>query len=181
MKRLRALWLLLLGLGAIGSAAIAAPLTMVKALIPVSDGVNLANPKLIPGAVLDYTITVTNPAVNGLIPVQVIRGVTVDDTLPADVKMRVADIGTAGSGPVEFMDGSLLGLGLLGSNLSLTYTALRNPDDGVFFSTNGSDFDYQPTPDADGYDSRIKAVRVRLTGTQAAGSNIRLRFRVGVR
>ena len=50
---MRAACLIVLGL--VGPAA-AAPLTVVKASSTVSDGVNTANPKAIPGAMVDYTL-----------------------------------------------------------------------------------------------------------------------------
>ena len=53
--------------------------------------------------------------------------------------------------------------------------------DGVDFSTDGIDWTYVPVADATGCDANVRAIRVRLTGTQAAASGFRLRYRVIVR
>lgn len=169
-------WLMMFAL-AVAVPSQAAPLGVVKARTVVSDGVDAINPKAIPGAVVDYTLTVTNPAANALATV---GAVVVTDPLPAGVKLRVADLGAAGSGPVEFVDGNLLGLGLLGSGLTFGYTSLASTTDSVDFSTDGVTFTYVPVADANGYDARVRAVRVRLTGSQAASSGFRLRFRTAI-
>jgi uncharacterized repeat protein (TIGR01451 family) len=156
----------------------AAPLSVSKASVVISDGVNTTNPKAIPGAAVDYTITVTNPATNTLVTV---AGMVVTDPLPAGVKLRVTDLGGAGSGPVEFVDGNLLGLGLLGSGLSFGFASLASSTDSIDFSTDGVRWTYVPVADASGCDPAVRAIRVRLSGNQAAGSGFRLRFRVAVR
>jgi uncharacterized repeat protein (TIGR01451 family) len=169
--------LLAVALACTGPAA-AAPLTVSKASVVVADGVDLANPKAIPGAAVDYTILVANPGANTLATV---GRVTVTDPLPAGVKLRVADLGAAGSGPVEFVDGNLLGLGLLGSGLSFVFASLGSSADGVDFSADGVSWGYVPVPDASGCDPAVRAIRVRLSGNQVAGSGFRLRFRVVVK
>ena len=155
----------------------AASLVVTKTATVVADGVNAANPKALPGALVDYALTVTNPAGNALATV---AGVTVVDPLPAAVKLRV--IGLDGNaGPIEFADGNLLGLGLLGSGLALSFVSLASTADGVDFSTDGIDWTYVPVPDAAGFDARVRAIRVRLAGSQTAASGFRLRYRVAVR
>lgn len=154
----------------------AAGLTVTRTVAIVTDGVNAASPKALPGAVLDQAVTVVSPVTNGL---ATIGGVTVVDAIPATLKLRVADLGAAGSGPVEFADGGLLGL--LGSGVSYRFVSLANTGDGVDFSTDGADWSYAPVADAAGYDARVRAIRVRLTGTQAVGGGFRLRYRVMLR
>ncbi|MES2754008.1 MAG: hypothetical protein V4659_05025 [Pseudomonadota bacterium] len=171
MKRGLALLALLLPLCAVH----AAPLTVAKSSVVVADQVNTLNPKALPNATLDYAIRVDNP--NGILSGNVVRVVVIEDTLPLSVKLRVADYGAAGSGPVEFMDGNLLGLGLLGSGLGYTFTSLASATDGLEFF-DGTSWSYTPVADAEGFDTRVRAVRVRLSGTQAALSAFRLRFRV---
>ena len=172
---MRAVWPIALAM--IAGPAAAAPLTLVKASSVVADGVNLANPKAIPGALVDYTVVVTNPAANSL---STVGGVTVTDALPVNVKLRVADLGASGGGPVEFADGNLLGLGLLGSGLSFGFASLASTTDSVEFSTDGVDWGYVPVADASGCDARVRAIRMRLAGNQVAGSSFRLRFRVAI-
>ena len=155
-----------------------AGLTVTKTTSVVADGINLANPKALPGATLAAAVLVVSPLGNGL---AAIGGVTVVDTISTSVKLRVADLGVGGSGPVEFADGNLLGLGLLGSGLGFRFTSLASTSDGVDFSTDGVTWTYQPVADAAGYDANVRAIRVRLTGTQTVGSGFRLRYRVAIR
>lgn len=156
----------------------AAPLVVTKSSSVVGDGVNILNPKAIPNATVDYAIRVDNP--NSALSGQAIRAVVIEDVIPASVALRVTDYGATGSGPIEFADGNLLGLGLLGSGLTYSFTSLANATDGLEFS-DGTSWSYTPVPDAQGYDPAVRAIRVKLTGTQAASSAFRLRFRVRVK
>lgn len=170
MKRLLALALL-----AAPAAAQAAALVVTKTSAIVADQVNAVNPKALPGATVDYAIRVDNP--NTVLSGNAVGAVVIADTIPATVTLRVADYGAAGSGPVEFADGNLLGLGLLGSGLGYSYAGLASATDGLEFY-NGVTWSYTPVADAQGYDANVRAVRVKLTGTQAFSSSFRLRFRV---
>ena len=116
------------------AATAAAPLTVAKTGVVVADGVSALNPRALPGALVDYHLLVANPLGNTLATV---AGVTVIDVLPATVKLRVVDLVAGGAGPVEFTDGNLLGLGLLGSGLGYSYAALGSAADGIDFSDNG--------------------------------------------
>jgi hypothetical protein len=109
-----------------------------------------------------------------------VRAVQISDAIPANVKLRVADLVAATRGPVEFVDGNLLNLGLLGSGLTFRFGGLGDTTDSVEF-WDGQSWTYTPVPDADGCDVKVRAVRVVLPGTQSAGSAFRLRFRVLVR
>jgi hypothetical protein len=172
MIRLAALLLL-----AVAAPLAAADLTVAKTSQVVSDVLGLALPRVMPGSAVDYSLTVTNPLANLTTPV---RGVRISDAIPANVKLRVADLVAANRGPVEFTDGNLLNLGLLGSGLIFRFGGLGDTTDSVEFS-DGLSWAYTPVPDADGCDAKVKAVRVVLPGTQSAGSAFRLRFRVVVR
>ncbi|WP_242187398.1 hypothetical protein [Sphingomonas sp. CARO-RG-8B-R24-01] len=171
--------ILLAGLAAMllpGMAA-ADQLSVTKTASVVSDPVNTIAPKAIPGAIVDYRVLFTNPATNALLPV---RNITVDDVLPARVILRVADLAGTGKGPVEFLDGSLLGLGLGSSNLSCTFTSLASATDCVDFF-DGTSWGYVPTPDADGFDSRVSAIRLKPTTTFATSGSFQIRYRVKIR
>jgi hypothetical protein len=172
MIRLAALLLL-----AVAAPLAAADLAVTKTSRVVSDVLGLVLPRVMPGSAVDYSLTVTNPLGNALTPV---RSVRISDAIPADVKLRVADLVAAGRGPVEFTDGNLLNLGLLGSGLTFRVGGLADATDSVEFS-DGQNWTYTPVPDADGCDTKVRAVRVVLPGTQSAGSAFRLRFRVVVR
>lgn len=167
---------LLLPLLAWATPAVAAPITMTKSVAMVSDPMNNTVPRSIPGAVADYKTLASNPN-SVLAPV---RNIVLTETLPANVIFRVADIAAAGKGPVEFLDGSLLGTGLLGSGLVYTYSTSSPASDGLEFY-DGVTWTYQPTADADGYDARVKAIRITLTSTFVAGTSFQLRYRVKIR
>ena len=171
--------LAVLALGALPlAAAKAAGLAISKTQLVVADAVNALNPRAVPGATVDYAITVTNT--NGVLSGQAIANVAITDAIPAKTMLRVTDYGSAGSGPVEFADGNLLGTGLLGSGVAYGFAGLASATDSVDFSADGVTWTYVPVPDAGGYDARVRAVRIRLSGTQVAATSFRLRFRVRV-
>lgn len=134
----------------------------------IADPVNGAGPnaKAIPGATVEYLITVSNVG-NGDADF-----VTVWDDGPADAKMCLIE---RNGGPVIFDDP--------GSNSNLTYdfSSLSAPADDLEFSSDeGASFTYIPVADADGCDSAITDFRVRPGGTFAAGGNftVTVRFRI---
>ncbi len=148
---------------AVGSAS------ALKTAAVVSDPVNgIVAPKAIPGALVDYTITVTNGALaldSGT--------VTVVDPIPANTKFCLADLGTTGSGPIAFSLGVQLG------NLAYTYVSLSSQSDDVDFSNNGgATWTYVPVADSDGCDSAVTTIRVRPHGIDAIAGVFSLRFRV---
>lgn len=168
--------LLLLAGALLPAAAGAASLSVAKSTQVVSDALGLVRPRMLPGSVVDYLLTVTNPVGNLTTPV---TGQAIEDTIPAATALRVADLGAAGSGPVEFVDGGLLGLGLTNSGLSYRFTALASTTDGIDFF-DGTSWTYVPVPDASGYDTRVRGIRVRLTGTHATLGSYRLRYRTKI-
>ena len=152
----------------------AAPLTISKTSQVVSDPMGNALPKAVPGAVVDYTITIANPASNVLTTV---NGIVLTEAIPARTELRVADLGLLSSGPVAF-NGSLLGL----SGLGYGFNGLASMSDSIDFSADGgATWTYQPVADAGGYDRRVTNIRVRLSGSQTAGTSASVRFRVRLR
>lgn len=134
-----------------------------------SDPVNgLVEPKMIPGAMAQYTIAVTNSN-----PLAVdANSVTVTDRTPINMNLCLADIGVVGSGPIRFVDGSPA------SNLTYTFNALDRSDDSLEFSRDlGTTWTYVPLPDAAGCDAAITDFRVRPTGAFAAGGGFALEVR----
>ena len=132
-----------------------AQLTMNKSLQVTQDPVNgSANPKAIPGALIEYQLTVTNTG-EGTADTDT---VTITDSLPADTAFFVGT--DAAISPVTLTDGQTA------STLTLNFENLTSTTDDVEFSdNNGTTFDYQPTPDAEGFDPLITDVRIRLGGT----------------
>jgi len=132
----------------------------------ISDPVNgTTNPKAIPGAVVEYLITVTNTGSEQTDA----DSVVVWDDGPADAKMCL--INRVG-GPVIFNDP--------GSNSSLNYSfanLLSTTDDLEFSSNGGSTFTHEPSADGDGCDTAITDFRVNPTGAFAAGGNFTITVR----
>lgn len=153
-------------------------LLLQKELLTVFDPIsNTTNPKAIPGGWVDYTITASN---NGTGDVDN-ESLIVTDPIPANVALFVGDLAGAGSGPVEFTDGA----GSASSGLTYLFVALADLTDDVDFSTDGVDYTFVPTPDADGFDTAVRYVRVNPSGTflgrsTAAPTTFDLRFRVRV-
>ena len=134
------------------------------------------NPKAIPGAVAAYTITVNN---QGGRPADV-DSTVITDTVPADSSLMVSDIGGAGSGPLNFSDGSPA------SGLTYTFSSLASTTDDLEFSSDGgASFGYTPTPDGNGVDASVTDIRINpkgvflpSSGAGNPGFNIGFRVRV---
>ena len=147
-----------------------------KSLLTVSDPINNQNnPKAIPGAQIDYTITASNSGAGSADA----DSVVVTDPLPASVTLFVGNL--SGGGPIEFIDG----VGGAASGLALNFGSLADTTDDIEFSTNGVDYSYVPSPDAQGFDAAVRFVRVRPSGTfnpasGATAATFSLRFRVRV-
>lgn len=168
-----------------GSGASASGTLTVNALMPVisllklvsvySDPLNLTtNPKSIPGAISAYTIRVTNSGSG----VADNNSVVITDPLPTQTSLYVGDIGTAGTGPVLFTNGSPV------SGLSWTFTSLSSTTDSIDFSNNnGSTWTYTPVPDANGFDVNVNRIRLKPSGAMnaASGGNPYAEFQFRVR
>ena len=137
---------------------------MVKSVQTFSDPVNNeTNPKAIPGAVMLYTIAVTNQGVAAADAGTVV----ITDPIPANTALFVGDIDGAGSGPVLFTDGTPPH----DSGLSYTFISLDSTTDDVDFSNDGgSTYTYVPVPDGDGFDTNVTHLRINPKGTFKAAS-----------
>lgn len=145
------------------------PLTITKTSAVVSDPQGNLLPKRVPGAFVDYTITVSNP--NGI--TTTVNGVTIADAIPANTVLYVKDVALL-SGPVAYTDSLSL--------LTYTFTSLASTTDRLDFSCdNAATWTCTPVADANGNDSRVTNIRVRMGGNQVAGSSFSLRFRVMVK
>ena len=145
-------------------------LAATKVSAVITDPVNgTTNPKFIPGALVEYTIGVSN---TGVSPTDT-GTISIVDTVPADTKFCIASI--SGAGPVRFIDGSPA------SGLTYSYTSLASATDNLQFSNNGgASWTYTPVADADGCDPAVTHVRVTPSGAFAQGGafSLRMRFRV---
>ena len=147
-------------------------LAVTKVSSVISDPVNgTSNPKAIPGALIEYLITVSNTGSDNTDGNTVI----ITDDAPADAKMCLANLVGPGSGPVLFSSGSPA------SGLGYSFVALGNTTDNLQFSADGgTTWNYTPTPDADGCDPAVSDFRVSPTGVLIAGrtATVRARFMV---
>jgi len=153
-----------------GSFAVALPqpsLTVLKTSAVLSDPTGSANPKRIPGAVVRYEITVTNSG-----PGTVDAGtLAITDPIPANSSLYVS---TSSGEPVMFVDGTPP------SGLSYNYPT------NVSYSAIGENgpWTHVPSPDAQGFDAAVRAIRVVPGGSMnAAGSGnpgFTLQFRVRI-
>jgi len=141
----------------ITTARIIPAITVVKSRTIVSDPYNgSTNPKAIPGALMNYNVSVTNSNAG-----TADAGTTVvTEAVPSNMRLYVNDLGGAGSGPVVFTNGSPT------SGLTYTFTSLASTTDSIAFSNNGgSTYTYTPVPDANGYDSNVTHFRITPAGT----------------
>jgi len=163
--------------GAFSPAAPPPDILVLKSVQVYSDPVNLQdNPKAIPGAVMLYTVLVTNRGgatdTNTLV---------ITDPMPANTEVFANDINGVGSGPLLFMDGTAK------SGLSYSMSSLASTTDNISFSNdNGVSFVYTPMPSVDGYDSAVTDIKVSLSGPFKASSgaphpSFSISFRVRVK
>ena len=134
-------------------------IALTKSITVINDPINGsiddgANPKAIPGAELLYTINAINSG----------RGKSDDgslilqDEIPVNSDLYVGTITCSGTdlGPVCFKEGTTPHE----SGLDYVYLSLTDASDDLFFSTDGSDFTYEPVDSGDGYDPAIRYIRI---------------------
>ncbi|MDQ2701448.1 MAG: CshA/CshB family fibrillar adhesin-related protein [Pseudomonadota bacterium] len=143
------------------------PLTIVKTSSVHSDPVNgTSNPKAIPGAFVDYTLSILNPSSIAVDS----DSIVVTDTLPPEVSLFVDDLGGPGTGPVVFLNGSP------SSGLSFAIS------DIAFSSDGGATWTYAPAVGGDGTDTLVSAIRLNPKGVFNPGNAaFQLRFRARIR
>jgi uncharacterized repeat protein (TIGR01451 family) len=146
--------------------------TVTKSVVAYSDPINnTTNPKLIPGGIARYTITITNPGG----PTFDANSLNLTDIIPTNTKMYVGDINGSGSGPVIFTQGSV--------SSGLTYT---RSTDLTFSNNSGSSYAYTPTADANGFDTNVTNLKINPKGTMACTTGTTapsaiIQFEVGVK
>lgn len=119
------------------------------------------NPKAIPGSEVLYTVNVSNQG-PGAVDVNTFE---ITDAVPNGGCLMVQDIAGAGSGPVDFQDGSP------SSGLNYSFTSLSSTGDDLEFSSDGGiSFNYAPAAGASGCDPAVTHIRINPTGVFAADS-----------
>lgn len=149
------------------------PLTTAKSVSFYSDPVNgTVNPKAIPGSFVNYNIVVTSPSAYSVDS----RSINITDATPPALALFLGDVGSAGSGPARFTDGSPA------SGLSYTYAGLSSTTDGLDFSNdNGATWAYVPTANASGVDPAVTNVRVKPAGTMGPSRSFTITLRYMVK
>ena len=126
-------------------------ITMLKSSTVLSDPTptGITVPKRIPGAIVRYDIVVTNSG-----PGVVDAGtLVITDPIPANSAMYVA---TTSGNPVVFVNGT--------TPSGLTYNYAANVS---YSSTGSAPFTYTPSPDPNGFDAAVRAIRIQPTGVMA--------------
>lgn len=141
-----------------------------KALSVLSDGTSVTSPKAIPGAEVEYRITVTNDGSSNI----GLDSIVIGDDLPAELVLVLDNP----ANPVAFVDGSPP------SNLALTFSSLASTTDDIAFSNDGGSTFITPVVAADGSDAtvpRINYVRINPKGTMPGNSGSAPSFQVLLR
>jgi uncharacterized repeat protein (TIGR01451 family) len=146
-------------------------LVVAKTSEVLSDPVNAAvNPKRIPGAVIRYSVTVTNTG-TGTVDASTLA---ITDPVPSGTELYV---GNVSGQAVDFINGATA------SGLAFAFPA------NVSYSNQpggGAPFNYTPVPNAAGYDSAVTGLRIAPTGVMnaaagAATPSFTVRFRTRIR
>jgi len=148
-------------------------IVLLKSVRTFSDPINATtNPKAIPGAVMEYTITAVNTGGTGVDS----DSIVVIDAVPVNTALYVGDLGQP-FGPVVFIDGSPAS--------GLIYTGLGSD---IAYASSGPPYayTYTPVPDAQGFDPNVTALRINPKGIFNGGMNgsnpqFTLQFRVRLR
>jgi hypothetical protein len=147
------------------------PLQLTKTSVVISDPVNnTTNPKFIPGAIVEYTLGVTNPATS----TYTVAGNTIFlvDKTPPNLELSLATI-APGSGPASFSTTSAL--------TTYTFTSLTDTADGIDFAYDATGTIWTNVPTAaaitNGYDPLITFIRLKLGGTMPAGASFSFKIR----
>ena len=140
----------------------------------LSDPINASNPKAIPGAIVEYTVAVSNGGF----------GYVDSDTVILTDPLATGSTFFFGSpvAPITFTDGAT------SSGLTFTFTSLASTTDDVSFSNDGGATFITPTTDASGYDTTsppIDFIRISpkggLKGSDGANDpSMQVNFRVRV-
>lgn len=149
--------------------------TVVKSSSVISDPFNnTTNPKRVPGAVVEYSILLSNTGRGSPDSGKVI----VTDVVPTNTIMCVSTTCTGGVNPaVRFTNGTP------SSALTFTYSSHVTYSNQV---GGGAPYTYTPVPDVNGYDANVTGFRVAPAGMMALSSgssphpSFTLNFRVKV-
>lgn len=131
--------------------------SVTKLVSATSDPINgTTNPKMIPGAVVQYTIRITNTG-NGTVDN---NSIVITDPIPVNGTLFTGNV--SGGAPYQFTNGSP------SSGITCPFTALGNLTDCVDFSNDGgATWTYVPNGS---FDSAVRHLRFKTTGAMAANT-----------
>ncbi len=138
-------------------------------------GVSSTTAIMIPGGVVSYDLLVTTPSAYSVSS----NSLFVADAVPSGMKLYVGDLGVAGSGPIQFIQGS--------PSSTLTYGFISHAstaDDLEYSNDGGTSWSYAPTVatiGADGADGAITNIRINPKGTMPASTSFTIRLRMVIR
>lgn len=158
-------------------------LTIQKSVRTMYDPVNiLTNPKAIPGAYVQYSLTVSNPSNLAITADSVIMGDVIPDNVQVITSSLYAQQGYPGArGPFQYLDGTRAdGSTGTASGLTFTFGGLAATNDSPSFSTDGTSFGYTPTTNGNLVDPSIRAVRFQMFGSMQPASVFTVNFLVRV-
>ncbi|CAO1653929.1 hypothetical protein [Parasphingorhabdus sp. NYA22] len=138
---------------------------------PAGNGGALAT---VPGAVVDFFVSVTGPGKSG----SPAASFAVTDKVPEHLSLFVGDLGHSGTGPAVFKDND--------SGLEFSFDGLSSAKDSIEFSSDGGrTFDYIPVADTDGFDANVTHIKLRPNGallpTVGKYERFSLRYRMKVK
>lgn len=141
-------------------------LSVTKVSTLISDPVNgTSNPKAIPGALVEYLVTVANTGSTATDT----DSVVIWDQGPADAKLCLL---ARPGGPVTWSDPGGV------SGLSYAFAALGSGTDDIEFSADGgASWNYTPVADSAGCDSAVTDFRLRPRGAFAGGRTVAITVR----
>ncbi len=117
----------------------------------------------IPGEIVRYTLIVNNFDSRAIDNDTII----LTDPVPANTDLVVTEPAVTVTNPAT-------------TGLTLNYITIDNNTDHVEFSTDGSDFSYQPTDGGTGIDSSVTHIRFVPTGSMNASSSFTVTFKVRI-
>ena len=153
----------------------AANISINKTSAVISDPVNASNPKAIPGAIIEYTVNVSNSgfgyADDG--------SIVLTDPIDASTTLFLG----SPADPAQFSDGPTP------SGLSYNFISLSSTTDDIAFSNNGGSSFITPSVDASGFDITappINFIRINPKGSLRGSDGVSnpsftMRFRVRVK
>lgn len=144
------------------TVALPPALSVAKNVTTISDPLNgTINPKAVPGAEVEYIVTLTNQGAGTVDD----NSLSLNDVIDTGSCLKVTDLAAPGSGPIHFEEGTPP------SNLAYTFSGLASTADSLEFSSDGGfSYSYSPSAGPSGCDPAVTDIRINPGGQFAADS-----------